>query len=236
MIVYGGAGLALATLCLGVLNDLLDASTDRLVSAMSRSPTPARARCLKLATSSVMLVVWMLLMAACGSWFCELEYFIAFYGAFQAVSTIGFGARASRTMSYRCPQTANGVPTANRGRLLRIRDYSKSDCPGVRDLARDGVVLHILRGVERRDNGRPRGLHRTVVAQRQRCSRASSGGATNQTRIFDQTAERDWISDSVPIRLPSRGGGAAGEVCRASSGTMLSRSELGHQLSGQCGW
>ena len=41
--------------------------------------------------SQALLLGWVALMAAFGGWYGDTEFFLAYYGAFQAVSTIGFG-------------------------------------------------------------------------------------------------------------------------------------------------
>jgi len=84
--------------CLSVFNDMLDGAIDRFVlthlTALTAPPfiaMPGRCAALKLVVSTFLLIAWLVLMAACGSWFCGIDYFRAFYGAFQSVSTIGFG-------------------------------------------------------------------------------------------------------------------------------------------------
>ena len=95
LVTYGGVGIVVANVCLGVFNDMLDGAIDRFViTGLSAPPfvaTPGRCAALKLLVSTFLLIAWLMLMAACGSWFCGLDYFLAFYGAFQSVSTIGFG-------------------------------------------------------------------------------------------------------------------------------------------------
>ena len=93
LVTFGTFGIIVSTLCLGVYNDLLDARINRLVDRLlgARAASPARFIALKFGISSAILLIWMCIMAACGAWFCELEFFLAFYGAFQAVSTVGFG-------------------------------------------------------------------------------------------------------------------------------------------------
>jgi len=90
-------GIVVTTLCLGVYNDILDALVVRFVGAVlrrwhgERGATQGRTIVMKLIVSLWLVVAWMVFMAACGVWFCELDFFPAFYGAFQAVSTVGFG-------------------------------------------------------------------------------------------------------------------------------------------------
>jgi len=98
LVTYGGVGIVVANVCLGVFNDMLDGAIDRFVlthlTALTAPPfiaMPGRCAALKLVVSTFLLIAWLVLMAACGSWFCGFDYFRAFYGAFQSVSTIGFG-------------------------------------------------------------------------------------------------------------------------------------------------
>ena len=93
LITFGTFGIIISTLCLGVFNDLLDARINRLVETLlgPQRTSPTRVASLKLCVASALLLGLMCVMAACGSWFCELDFFLAFYGAFQAVSTVGFG-------------------------------------------------------------------------------------------------------------------------------------------------
>ena len=95
LVTYGGVGIVVANVCFGVFNDMLDGAIDRFVLTCLCAPrfiaTPGRCAALKLVVSTFLLIAWLVLMAACGSWFCGIDYFRAFYGAFQSVSTIGFG-------------------------------------------------------------------------------------------------------------------------------------------------